>query len=242
MSTPITAQRNADRPTRSSADDRWMPGGGKPGPVSRLVGAGQRRHSVAHLLLGGLLVLACTCGFLVVWLNAGDRQPVLALARPVTIGHLLAVADLREVDVALDPSVPVVRASQAAGVVGKPMATNLPAGALLTPDAVGRAGVPGAGQALAAVALKPGQVPPEVAPGARVSVVFAPTQEVRAITGSAAVAEPAAVWPAVVTSVASPAGEPVTVVTVQLNETDARQVAAVPAGQLSMLMLPAGDR
>ncbi|MBY8853919.1 hypothetical protein K7G98_39085, partial [Saccharothrix sp. MB29] len=45
------------------------------------------------------------------------------------------------------------------------------------------------------------------------------------------------VWPAVVTSVTTPANEQATVVSVQLTEAAARQVAAVPAGQLSIVML-----
>jgi hypothetical protein len=48
------------------------------------------------------------------------------------------------------------------------------------------------------------------------------------------------VWPAVVTSVTSPPNQLVSVVSVQLSETAARQIAAVPAGQLSIVMLSAG--
>src|SRR5262249_32225137 len=100
---------------------------------------------------------------LVVSLNSGNREPVLALAQSVSVGQVLTAQDLKQVNVAVDPGVSVVDASQAASVVGKTMSTSLSAGALLTPDAVGTSGFPTAGQALAALSLKSGQFPPEVA-------------------------------------------------------------------------------
>lgn len=221
----------------STADGPWISDGKKP-PASRLRATGRRR-SVPYLLLGVLLVLACVGGFVLISLNSGDRQAVLALARGVSVGHVLTTQDLRQVNVAVDPGVAVVGAGQAATVVGRPMATNLSAGALLTPDAVGGAAVPTDGQAIAALALKPGQFPAEVGPGVRVSVVFVPGQ---AGTASSPPVDGGTVWPAVVTSVTVPPNEQTTVVSVQLTEAAARQVAAVPAGQLSIVMLSSGGR
>jgi hypothetical protein len=51
-----------------------------------------------------------------------------------------------------------------------------------------------------------------------------------------------AVWPGTVTSVTAPANEQTTAVSVLLTETAARQVAAVPTGQLSVVLLPGGGR
>ncbi|SFK89060.1 hypothetical protein SAMN05421835_1425 [Amycolatopsis sacchari] len=205
---------------------------------ARLRGTGRRR-SLPHLLLGALLVLACAGGFVLFSLDSGDRQAVLALARDVPVGHLLTRQDLRQVNAALDPAIAAVGVDQAATVVGKPMAASLPAGTLLTPRSVGDATVPPAGQAIAALALKPGQFPPEVTAGARISVVFVPAQ---AGTATGPPADAGAVWPAVVTSVAGTPNDQTTVVSVQLTEPAARQVAAVPAGQLAIVMLAAGGR
>jgi hypothetical protein len=236
VTTDITAQPDTGRPTPASAGGSWIEEGTKAG--SRLRGP-NRRRSIPHLLLGVLFVLACAGAFLVVSLNTGDRQSVLALARPVSVGQVLTVRDLQQVSVAVDAGVSVVDASQAASVVGQTMSTNLPAGALLTSEAVGSAGVPATGEAIAALSLKAGQFPPEVSPGTHVSVVFVPGQ------AGASLASPPApdsttVWPAVVTSVTTPANQQTTVVSVQLSEAAARQVAAVPAGQLSIVMLSAG--
>jgi hypothetical protein len=50
------------------------------------------------------------------------------------------------------------------------------------------------------------------------------------------------VWPAVVTSVTSPPDQQITVISVQLGEAAAHQIAAVPAGQLSVVMVSGGGR
>ncbi|NUT52513.1 MAG: hypothetical protein HOV94_35275 [Saccharothrix sp.] len=236
MSTNTTTRPDLDRVT-NAANSAWINDGKKP-PASRLRTTGRRR-SVPYLLLGVLLVLACVGGFVLISLSSGDRQAVLALARGVPVGHVLTTQDLRQVNVAVDPGVAVVGADQAATVVGRPMATSLSSGALLTPDAVGAAALPASGQAIAALVLKPGQFPAEVGPGARVSVVFVSGQAGAAISPPA---EGGTVWPAVVISVTTPANDQNTVVSVQLSEAAARQVAAVPAGQLSIVLLSAGGR
>jgi hypothetical protein len=174
-------------------------------------------------------VLACAAGVVLWSLAAGQRQRVLAVARPVPVGHALSTADLREVSIAADPGVSTVPASQASTVVGRMMATSLPAGSLLTPEALGAALVPAPGQAITALALKAGAFPPELAPGARVAVVLVPGLL-------------SAAWQATVISVTGRADEQTTVISLQLAEAAARQVAAVPAGQLSVVMLPGGDQ
>lgn len=231
-----------DRPTaaRSSTSDSGTWGSnGKKSNTSRLRGGGRRR-SVPHLLVGALLVIACAATFVVVSVNSDDRQTVLALARPVAIGHVLTPQDLRQVNIAVDTGVSTVSAGQATSVVGKTASESLPAGALLTPQAIGSPVIPSAGQAIASLSLKPGQFPQEVSPGAHVSVVFAPSRRDGSASGSSTSSDAQPTWPAVVTSMTSPPNTQTTVVSVQLSQTAARQVAAVPAGQLSLVMLPGG--
>ncbi|QFZ18483.1 SAF domain-containing protein [Saccharothrix syringae] len=236
MSTNTTTRPDTNRPA-ATADGPWI-SDGKKQFASRLR-ATNRRRSVPYLLLGVLLVLACAGGFVLVSLNSGDRRAVLALARDVSVGQVLTAQDLRQVNVAVDPGVAVVGADRATTVVGRPLATSLSTGALLTPNSVGDAAIPTSGQAIAALALKPGQFPPEVTAGARVSVVFVPDQ---AGTATSPPADGGTVWPAVVTSVTTSPNEQSAVVSIQLTEVAARQVAAVPAGQLSIVMLPIGGR
>ncbi|WP_297538391.1 SAF domain-containing protein [Amycolatopsis sp.] len=234
----MTTKPDTIRPSGSTGGP-WVSDGKKP-PISRLRGGGRRR-SVPHLLLGALLVLVCAAVFLVVSLNSGNREPVLALAQSVGVGQVLTAQDLKQVDIAVDAGVSVVDASQAASVVGKTMSTSLSAGSLLTLGAVGTGGFPSAGQALAALSLKSGQFPPEVTPGSHVSVVFVPGQS-GATVASPPTTDQSTVWPAVVTSVTSPPNQQITVISVQLGEAAARQIAAVPAGQLSVVMVSGGGR
>src|SRR5439155_589442 len=156
------------------------------------------------------------------------------------VGQVLTAQDLKQVNVAVEPGVSVVDVNQAASVVGKTMSTSLPAGALLTLDAVSGAGFPAAGQAIAALSLKAGQFPPEVSPGTHVSVVFVPGQVGTALA-SPPTSDSTTVWPAVVTSVTSPPNQQITVVSVQVSQAAARQVAAVPVGQLTSLQRQGRD-
>ncbi|MGH3843636.1 MAG: hypothetical protein ACRDS0_19655 [Pseudonocardiaceae bacterium] len=165
----------------------------------------------------------------------------MALTRSVSVGQLLSTVDLREVSIAADPAMSTVAASQASTVIGRSLATSLPAGSLLTPDVLGAPLVPSMGQAITALALKPGMFPPELTPGALVGVVLVPSS----VTGPSSVfASPStpATWQAIVTGVTARADEQITVVSLQLPEAAARQVAAVPAGQLSVMMLPGSGR
>jgi hypothetical protein len=237
VATNVTAQQDTGRPsTSSSANGAWIADGKK--LASRLRGS-NRRRSVPHLLLGVLLVLACAVVFLLVSLNSENGQPVLALARPMSVGQVLTAQDLKQVNIAVGVGVSVVDASQAASVVGGTMSTSLPEGALLTPDSVNGTALLTAGQAIAALAVNAGQFPPEISPGAHVSVVFALGQAGAGVN-SPPTLDSTAVWPAVVTSVTTPPTEQTTVVSVQLSEAAARQVAAVPEGQLSIVMVTAG--
>ncbi|MFD8494978.1 SAF domain-containing protein [Amycolatopsis sp. NPDC059657] len=236
MSTTIDTQTDKDRTT----DAPWLSAKKKPATFSRLRGVGRRR-SIPHLALGGLLVVACAAGFVLISVSSGERRPVLALARAVVVGQTVSAQDLRQVSIAVDPTVATMDASQATSVVGKTMATSLAAGALLTPGSLGAAVVPVAGQAIAALSLKSGQFPPEVSAGTRVTVVFMPNPAGGA-TGTPPAPDSSPAWPATVVSVTSPPNEQVTVVSVQLAEAAARQVAGVPAGQLSLVMLAGGGR
>lgn len=235
MNTFVTDDQAVTSPSTSDSG-MWM--SGKQRNVSRLRG---RRRSRPYLVLGLLLPGLCAGAFLWISLAADDLRPVLATAREVAVGHVVTAQDLRRVNVAVDAGVLVVDAGQAASVVGKTMSVSLPAGALLTPDSVDAPAVPVAGQAIVSLALKSGQVPTEVRSGARVSVVFVsggtngPVPRIPA-------PESSTTWPGVVTSVATPPNEQVTVVSVQLTEAAASQVAAVPVGQLSLVLMAGGGR
>ena len=213
--------------TSTAFGSPWGEGGKRPGGALR--GTGRRRR-VPHLLVGLLLVLVCVGAFVWITLHTDDREPVLALARAVSAGQVLAGQDLREVRVAVDGDVSLVGVDQAADLVGRHVAVSLPSGTLLSPDALAPSSALRTGQAITAVALKSGQLPAEVAAGSPVSVVLAPGQD-------GAAAEGVTRWEAVVVSVRSSTDEQSTVVSVRLAEQAAREVAAVSAGRLSLVLL-----
>lgn len=230
MNTHVTNNASTSRPSTSD-QPAWI--SDKQRGITRLRG---RKRSLPYLALGVVLVIACAGTFLWITLTANDRRPVLALNRPVAVGHVLTPQDLQQVNVAVDAGVLVVDAGQVTSVVGKTMAVSLSAGTLLTSDSVAAPAIPVAGQSIAALALKVGQFPVEVGPGARVSVVFVPNGS------QAEAAETSTSWPGMVTSISSPTNEQVTVVSVQVAEAAARQIAAVPTGQLALVLLAGGGR
>ena len=101
-----------------------VPGGGR-----------QRRWSLA--LLAVLVTLGSALAFVVLWMNAGDRKPVLALKNDVAAGQIIEADDLKVVRVSADGGVALVASSASDDVVGQPATTNLLAGSLLVADAVG---------------------------------------------------------------------------------------------------------
>ncbi len=232
MKTYVTNNATGNRPSTSD-EAAWV--SDKRRSVTRMRG---RKRSLPYLILGVLLVVTCAGTFLWISLTANDRQPVLALSRPVTVGHVLTPQDLQQVNVAVEAGVLVIDAGQAGSVVGKTMAVSLSSGALLTPDSVDAPAVPVAGQSIAALALKAGQFPVEAGPGARVSVVLVPNGS----QTSSVAAETSTTWPGVVTSMSSPSNEQLTVVSVQVAEAAARQIAVVPTGQLSLVLLAGGGQ
>jgi hypothetical protein len=193
-----------------------------------------KTRKVPYLLVGLLLVLGCTAGGVVAALRLGQRQTVWALARPVTVGHRLTAEDVRQVEIAAGGELAVVPAGSR-GVLGRPLAYSLPAGTLLTRAALGPAAVPTPGQAFAAVALKPGQFPPDLAAGTRVAVVTTAGS-----TSSPPAPAPAGGWNATVIGArpATDGGE--TIVSLQLPDGDARQLAAAPAGSVTLVALSSG--
>ncbi|SFB63100.1 hypothetical protein SAMN05216266_13321 [Amycolatopsis marina] len=198
-----------------------------------------RRRRLPHLVAGMLLVVVCVGG--VVWWTSStqDRTPMLVLARPVTVGHVLTQADVQSIAVSAAPGVALIPAEQAGSVVGRPMAMSLGAGALLTPDAVGAAVLPSAGRAVVAVGVKPGQFPPDIATGTPVTVVVT-AGATGASTGSAQGDGPGTSWTATVVGVAAAGTDQTTVVSLELDTAGASQLAQVPAGQLALVMQPAG--
>lgn len=164
---------------------RPTPGGpGRPAPALVPGSGRQRRWSLA--LLAVLVTVASALGFVVLWMNAGGREPVLALRRNVTAGQTIEDDDLQVVRVAADPGIDPIASSARDDVVGRPAAADLLAGTLLVPEAVGTASGLEAGQAVIAVPVSPEELPADLEGGDRVVLLRSSTN---APTGDAPAAE-----------------------------------------------------
>lgn len=186
---------------------------------------GRKRRSIPHLILGAVLVVACAAGGVVAAQQLGDRQEVIALARPVEVGHVILEQDLVRVSLAVDGALKAVPASAASSVIGRPAAYSLPVGILLTDDVMGPPRLPAEGRAIAALGLKPGQFPPELSAGSNV-VVLASAPNEGSSTSS---------WRAVVVAVDRTDQAPV--ISVELPELDARALSSMPADKIAVLMV-----
>lgn len=133
----------------------------------------RRRVQVPWIIVGVLLIAGCALAFGVMAQQLSRRTPVVALARPVERGELITSADLAVAQVAVDPEVPVVPASEAAQLAGRVALAPLPAGALLVPDVLGPADIEiGPDARVVGLSLEPGGYPiTTLAPGDTVSVV-----------------------------------------------------------------------
>ncbi|MEV4144407.1 flagellar biosynthesis protein FlgA [Amycolatopsis sp. NPDC049691] len=98
----------------------------------------------------------------VVWVFRATDEAVAAVgvARPVRYGEIIPAEALREVQVRPDPGVRPLPWDRRFDVVGRTSPTDLQPGEIVTPDVVSdAAAVPGAGQQLIGVPVKPGQLP-----------------------------------------------------------------------------------
>ncbi|MFC8429265.1 SAF domain-containing protein [Streptomyces sp. NPDC057253] len=223
-----------DQPERDGTIPRSRMGRRIEKPQTRMTSAARPRR-LPYLLVGMLLVLGCTAGGVVVATSVGNQEPVLVLARPVTVGQVLSDRDLREESVAASSRLRFIPVRSKSSVEGRPVAYSLPEGAPLTRNVLGAAHVPPAGQAVAAVGLKAGQFPPGVQSGNRVAVVVVADNGNTASSTSTA-------WDASVTDVRRDATDQAAVISLLMAEGDARRLAAAPAGQISVVMVHGGGQ
>lgn len=119
-----------------------------------------RRHRSSRLLWLGvaLAVVGALIGFLL-YTKAGEREPMVAVARPLTYGQVISEADLRPVSLPADSGLSTVAWSQRSTLLNRPAATDLRAGQVVTADSALAERLPGAGQAIVGIAVKRGQLP-----------------------------------------------------------------------------------
>jgi hypothetical protein len=218
---------------------RQAPEAPAPGPPTARWLLPRRRRRTALLVLGIVLVLVggLTGGWLVT--RAGDKVPVLAVARPVGYGTVIKDADLAVAHVAPDAALSPLPASDRSRVVGQYAAVELRAGTLLTDEQITAEPVLDPASELVGVAVGPSQLPNwPLQAGDRVLVVGTPPQD----------ADPPAGRPesitATVVGVGGPDVDGLRVIDVRVPAGTGPTLAAwVATGRVAIVLLPpAGAR
>jgi hypothetical protein len=210
---------------------RGVPDAPPPAPVP--LRPPRRRRSRLLVLLGVVLSTLSAAGVVWVFRATDDAVAAVGVARPVRYGEVITAEALREVQVRPDPGVRPIPWERRFEVVGRTAPTDLQPGEIVTPDAVSdSATIPGAGQQLIGVPVKPGQLP--AAPlQPRQPVLLVPA----GVAGAAAEA-----WPPVRGAVISVSDRDATstqVVDVVVPELSGAQLASrASAGGVAIVVLP----
>lgn len=130
-----------------------------PAPTAPTVARVQpRRRSPMLVALGVVLTVLGTLGAYAYTAATGPAA-FLAIARPVAVGVQIADDDLRVVEVNEAPGLQPIPASDRGKYVGRYARVDLVPGTLLTAEQVTDAPIPGPGEQLFGVELKPAQMP-----------------------------------------------------------------------------------
>ena len=180
MTDTALPQTNGVAPTRSRKRPTAAP---KPGPVDGKPGEGfppppkLRRKPV---VVAAAVIVIALGALLAAYLTTvvGDTRPVVAVRNDIARGQTISQADLVVVQITPDPALKTVPSSELASLVGKHASVDLPAGGLVTTNAVTDALIPAPGQSLVGVALTPAQLPAEpLLPGEKVRIINTPRQQ-----------------------------------------------------------------
>lgn len=215
-------------PTLDRAGGDARPAPGRFATANSTPTAAARNRS--RVVLGALVVVVSALVAGLLYADAGDREPVLAVARTVEVGQVLAPRDVREVLAGAVPGVRTVPAAQRSSVVGRPALVRLVPGALLHPAQLGNGEGPAPGLAVVGALLRPGQYPIGLRPGDEVLAL-------RLIDAAAGIGSAAPVR-ATVAALGAPAAGGM-VVSLATEPSDAAPVAAAgAAGHLALVVAP----
>lgn len=125
----------------------------------------------ARIAVGLLLAALAVVANLIVYSNVSQRRPVLQVVRDVPAGAMISADDLREVEVAADPTVRTIAADQRDLVIGSYARVRLVAGSLVVAEATQTGPLVNTGSAVIAVQVPEGALPIGVRERSRVRLV-----------------------------------------------------------------------
>ncbi|WP_148232262.1 SAF domain-containing protein [Janibacter sp. HTCC2649] len=225
---------DTDRPVDRPKGHSHLPAGSKdrrvaPPPKLRrrpvLVAA-----SIAAVCVGGLLGAFA-------WTASSDTRSVVAVRSAVERGAVIGREDLMAVQVGVDPALTPVPAGQVETLVGQRAAVDMAAGTLVTRDQVSATVLPPRGFSVVGVALPASLLPGEpLVTGDQVRVVATPG------AGGEVVDGPPVTIPATVVGQHPDPDTGATVVSVQVPESRAAELAARAATGNVAIVLDSRER
>ena len=134
----------------------------------------QRVRRLPEMAIGIGLVLAGGLGSVLLYQSASDTETIVGVSRHLRRGHVVQQSDLVGIDISSTLGASFVEGANAAALVGTFLLVDMPEGTPFTLSMVSRQAPLALGEVLTAVALRPGQFPPGLAIGDRVSVALLP--------------------------------------------------------------------
>jgi hypothetical protein len=205
------------------------------------VGRLPRRRRWGLVALGALLIVVSAVAVFLVVETAAVTRPYLAVTHPVPYGSVIEEDDLTVLNVASAAGLDPILAADRGTVVGRRAAVDLVPGTLLTRAQFTDALLPGAGQQLVGIELKPAQVPAHaLKPGDRVALVIVPPTTVVGAPDSGPIAPPQSI-PATVFGASPPAASGTVRVDVVVSQADGPTVATMAAaGRIAVVVTARG--
>lgn len=203
-----------------------------------------RQRRPGFLIGAGMLVLFAVATNVYLFVSSGERVSVVKVARDVAADHEITQADLERARVAVEPGVAVIPARQLDQVVGRRAAVPLRQGTLLAVSQLSTQQSPPAGRTLVGMSLKPGAMPPGLAPGWKVRAVFTAGSQSQEPAAGAQQSRAESIVPrdvaAVVDQVDEPDTDGSTTVSLMVPDADSSTVARQAAA--GMVVLVATER
>lgn len=131
-------------------------------------------RSRARIAIGALLSVVAVGAVLLVFSTADRRVAVLQVVHDLPAGTQLSPADLRSVELSTDPSLAVVKATDAATVIGQYAKVRIVSGGLLATGLLQPTPLVTPGAAVVAVTVAAGELPNGLREQSQVQIVMLP--------------------------------------------------------------------
>ena len=191
----------------------------------------QRVRRLPEVAIGIGLVIAGGIGSVMLYQSASDTETIVGVSRELRRGHIVQRSDLIGIDVSTDVGSSFVPGTEAASLIGTVVLVDMPAGTPFIATMVSRQNPLAPGEVLTAVALRPGQFPPGLAVGDRVSVALLPDVTIAQASPPEIFEGEVSVW-----SITQPEGEfSEAIVTLRANLDFSHAVAKAGSTRLSLI-------